>query len=136
MTFRNYILFGLALVVVLTAGFLFAFSGIERWRAAAMALAIVGPMWMIGRPGWMRQHLDDRPQADATMKPLKPQISLIIVAVGFCSTAWNTTHYYRRADWVGLFFNAVLTLWFFHIMYLAIQRWGKLKRSEDGTRVA
>jgi hypothetical protein len=131
MKFRNYILFGFALWAVLTAGFLFAFRGPPKFLFVVLAFAIVAPMWMAGRPGWMHQSLDDGPQDHYT--PMRPRTSLILSLVCLCPIAWIIPSYYQRGEWMGLFAFSVIALSMLHSMYLAIQRWSSSKKAESNS---
>ena len=134
MTLRNYILLGLAEYVAMVAGILFATHGQEKLLAAAIALAMVGPVWMIGRRSWVRKNSDNTPRVGAST--IRPQVSLIISFVGLCSIASILPGYFQRRDWMGLVVFSFMALWFLHGMYLAKQRWNRLKNPEESGRAA
>jgi hypothetical protein len=132
MTLRNYILFGLGLYAAMLAGILVATSGREKLLAAAVSLAVIGPMWMFGRRSWVRPR-DGIPPADRRM--MKPQITMTIAALAICSTLWSVAYYYERRQWIGVVGNSYMTLCFLYMMYLAKQRWNKGKESGDRKHV-
>lgn len=131
---RNCILFGILQYLAMAAGILGATRGREKLLAGVIPLALVVPMWIYG----YRKLFPRNPgQVAGGGTAMKPQTGLIIWIILLCSSIWTGTHYYQRADWVGVVVNSLLVVAYLVVVWDYARRlWGKPKGSESRGGVA